>query len=271
MRYSQNKIELWDRHLFFVNLFRKNRCLSQSTGFTLIELIVTVTIAAILLSLILPALSRTRESGRRIACVNNLRQIYTAFTCYVEDNNERFFWGTPTTVPPESDAMDWYIWGGTTNTLYTGPQDPIFRVNYFTFPSTGITRELRVLNKYVDNNLDVFRCPSDKGRSDVYVFGAKSLYECVGNSYAFNSWGGAIPGAGLNGLRFSNVRTPSKTILFCDTDGAGGSLSDTNTYWHNPQGSWRNVCYVDGHIKFVKISSGLSGTDPNGTEWSWAP
>ena len=86
--------------------------MTKRTGFTLIELIVAVVITTILLALILPAIGRARESGRRIACVNNLRQIYTAFACYLEDNNDKIFWGTPEMVKasqymPYGDAMDW--------------------------------------------------------------------------------------------------------------------------------------------------------------------
>lgn len=247
-------------------------------SFTLIELLVTITIAAILMSLILPAVGRMREASRRGTCVNNLRQIYTAFNLYVEDNNDIFFWGTPATAyAPDTDGVDYYIWGGTTDTKYTGGQDPIFRSDEFTFPSSGIRRELRVLNKYVDENKEyssssIFKCPSDKGRDAGFVQGAKTQYEWVGNSYIFNcagGGGGGIPGAGLNGLRFSDISTPARTILFADE--AISNRNDPATYWHNSSGEWGNVVFADGHIRFMMISDGLSGTDPNGIEWSWGP
>jgi len=58
-------------------------------GFTLIELIVVVSIIAILGGMILPALSRARDATRRTACANNLRHIGFALGLYLADNDGR--------------------------------------------------------------------------------------------------------------------------------------------------------------------------------------
>jgi len=76
-------------------MHRPVRVQARSRGFTLIELLVVIAIIGILASMLLPALAKAKERGKRIACVSNMRQLGIAFRMWSDDNEGRFPWRVP--------------------------------------------------------------------------------------------------------------------------------------------------------------------------------
>jgi prepilin-type N-terminal cleavage/methylation domain-containing protein/prepilin-type processing-associated H-X9-DG protein len=64
------------------------RVRAMTRAFTLVEMLVVLAIIGVLSGLILPALSRARESGRQTSCMNNLRQLGMAFQTYTKTFDE---------------------------------------------------------------------------------------------------------------------------------------------------------------------------------------
>ena len=58
-------------------------------GFTLIELLVVIAIIAILMAILMPALNRVREQGKRIVCENNLKTLTLVWLMYADDNDSK--------------------------------------------------------------------------------------------------------------------------------------------------------------------------------------
>lgn len=63
--------------------------MKKSAGFTLVELLVVISVIAILMALLMPSLQAARERARRIACASGLRQIGLGLTVYASNYNAR--------------------------------------------------------------------------------------------------------------------------------------------------------------------------------------
>ena len=69
----------------------------HSKGFTLIELLVVIAIIALLVSILLPSLSRAKELARGTVCLSNMRSTGLAIQMYATENEEHY--------PPSSCAL----------------------------------------------------------------------------------------------------------------------------------------------------------------------
>jgi prepilin-type N-terminal cleavage/methylation domain-containing protein/prepilin-type processing-associated H-X9-DG protein len=109
-------------------------------AFTLIELLVVISIIALLLSILMPALSRAKEHAKRIVCASSLKQVHLAMTMYVGENRE---------LMPENP------WGGEYN-MY------IPNINSATGKPIGWTGLGKLYSNDYMENPEVFYCPSEK-------------------------------------------------------------------------------------------------------------
>lgn len=64
-----------------------------SRGFTLVELLVVISVIAVLMAILMPVLGRVREVGQRAVCLSNLRQLTLAWILYAEENDGRLVGG----------------------------------------------------------------------------------------------------------------------------------------------------------------------------------
>jgi len=120
--------------------------------FTLIELLVVIAIIAILASMLLPALSRARESAHKSTCGANLHTIGVSVNIYNDDHDEytppcggpRPGTGPPAAPYPDFNYLRWWSW--TTGTFFPYVNDE--QVTRYGCPSKQITGESYSVNRY---------------------------------------------------------------------------------------------------------------------------
>jgi prepilin-type N-terminal cleavage/methylation domain-containing protein len=75
-------------------------------GFTLVELLVVIGIIAVLVGILVPALTGARKSANRIKCLSNQRQLATALISYASENKGYF----PQMFSGVNVSLTWYTW-----------------------------------------------------------------------------------------------------------------------------------------------------------------
>lgn len=117
--------------LFLMIYLRLVSCNTKSF-FTLVELLIVISIIMILTSILLPALSKAKETGKRISCAGNMKQIYLTFRMYSNDYNgwypgyrddNGFFWPQKLTILYFDKYLDPMPYGRQIASIFKCPSD----------------------------------------------------------------------------------------------------------------------------------------------------
>lgn len=220
-------------------------------AFTLVELLATLAIIAILAALALPIGSSTLEAGRKSACAGNLRQIGMALTAYAADHNSMLPPVSKEWAPAnQKSTWAWAIW------TYAGYAEEEFQM-----PHNDLTARSGSAGK------NIFICPSTFRRQipapgvsgvnpNKYSYGLNSNPLSLGGSNV--AWTSPIPRL--------IVQNPSKAAMvtetsFCLGDHAGYKI----LYGLKPHGEGLNVLFFDGHVEWTP--SATVSNDPYSLFW----
>lgn len=210
-------------------------------GFTLIELLIVIAIISILAALLMPVFATARENARRASCASNLKSIGLAVAQYTQDYDEMY----PLAIAGQPGP-------GT----YTTQTDPALPGQKFLVSDGAVSGHwvtwMDMLQPYI-RNTQIFACP------DTHIkITASYGYNSALSGWRRGSYGG---GASWQPMALSEVKRPAETVLALDYNSgysiyANGfeyglwSSSPQPVLWPHLDGG--NICYADGHVKWVK-------------------
>ncbi len=234
---------------------------SRLHGFTLVELLVVISIIAILLTVLIPALQVAKQQAQGALCLAHQRSLSMAYVMYTDDNDGQLigcYNSMPGSAPPY--AYPWVCPPMLADGTYFGAGSATGEGGD---PAT-LEDRLRGVRAgkffpYAEST-DIYHCPADKRLYEGTYLGDSQVYKLY-ISYGLQ--------CGLNSLqegaatRLSGVPQPSETYVFVESyadgwvynEGSGFALDGVNYpgawwavigIWHNDSGT---LSFADGHAE----------------------
>jgi prepilin-type N-terminal cleavage/methylation domain-containing protein/prepilin-type processing-associated H-X9-DG protein len=252
----------------------KRNSTREHKGFTLIELLVVIAIIALLMSILMPALNRAREQGRRAACLNNCKELVLAWIMYADENDDKIVNGDSGEYNIHANEPPWVKKDWDTNMTLLQKQDAIRTGALYPYTQT----------------LKIYKCPT-VGRTGGQRLASEILRTySVADSMNCKDWPNMQ--AEMMKKRSKNTDAPYR-IVFLDDGGTnpsalGGWTVYTNQeeWWDPPpvrHGDGTNYGFADGHadyhkwvdartIEFGKLvpPHAFSGPQPGNEDFHWA-
>jgi prepilin-type N-terminal cleavage/methylation domain-containing protein len=242
-------------------------------GFTLVELLVVISIVSLLIALLLPALSSAREQARRVQCASNQRQLVMAFTAYEVDSRDY----------PPGDWGEAFIVG---NELWIDGVHVNRYIHKKLRDDYGVSEPSTLCPSGAEFPDPLFRKWSDNGVGGRLAYhylaghGERDNIAGVVNGWFTNRW--PLWSQGFRpALNSNDARNAARTPMLLDF--AYGTV-DLPLYGKKPQRSNHpdtngfsaagdNMAFIDGHTAWHPLLPGVSwrfGTDYYENFW-WTP